>query len=297
LVSEAERARVEVAWERALLTGAPFDTEFQLVNDLCPTRVISWREVTGNHTFVMVDVSAQYRVQRERDHALQELEVSREELKQFAYVASHDLNEPLRMVASYSQLLIRRYKDVIGSEGIEYVDFIQGAVKRMKELLQDLVSYSRALHADLRLAPSPSGAALQWAIMNLQPEIQSAGAEIHHGDLPLVHADQNQLVLLFQHLIGNAVKFRSDRPPFVQVDAEPEDDMWRFAIRDNGIGIEPDLQDRIFAVFKRLHGKDVPGTGIGLAIAKKIVEAHGGRIWVESAPDKGSTFFFTLPTV
>src|SRR6185503_909592 len=224
-----------------------------------------------------------------------ELERSNEELQQFAYVASHDLQEPLRMVSSYTQLLGRRYGDRLDGDAREFMEFIVDGAARMKQLIEDLLTYSRVGTRGRELAPTSSGAALDKAMTNLRASQEASGAQVTHDAMPEVTADGTQLTQLFQNLIGNAMKFRGEEAPRIHVGVEGRDKVWVFTVRDNGIGLDPQYADRIFMMFQRLHNKaEYPGTGIGLAICKKIVERHGGHIWVESRPGEGATFGFTL---
>ena len=224
-----------------------------------------------------------------------ELQRSNEELEQFAYVASHDLQEPLRMVSSFVELLAKDYGGQLGSDADRYIHFAVEGASRMQALINDLLQYSRVGTRGKQLRPTPCDAVVETAVANLQAAIAEAGATVTHDPLPTVLADETQLMQLFQNLIGNAIKFRGGRPPRVHVGAEPRDGEWAFSVRDNGIGIDPQFAERIFLIFQRLHEREkYPGTGIGLAICKKIVERHGGRIWLDSAPGRGSTFHFTL---
>jgi light-regulated signal transduction histidine kinase (bacteriophytochrome) len=225
-----------------------------------------------------------------------DLERSNSELEQFAYVASHDLQEPLRMVAGYTQLLARRYRGRLDEEADQFIEYAVEGVTRMQGLIQDLLAYSRVESMGSEFRPVTMSDALDWALLNLETVIESTGAKITHEELPAVNGDRTQLGQLFQNLIGNAIKFRGQDPPEIRVGAERRGREWVFEVRDNGIGIEPEYRDRIFEIFQRLHpSSEYQGTGIGLAVSKRIVERHEGRIWVESAPGKGSTFFFTLP--
>ncbi len=232
----------------------------------------------------------------ELERKAHELARSNEELQQFAYVASHDLQEPLRMISSYTQLLERRYRDKLDADANEFMDFIVDGAARMKQLIEDLLAYSRVGTRGRAFQAADSKAVLAKAVANLWGAVESSGARITHDALPAVVADPSQLVQLFQNLIGNAIKFRGQHAPAVHVSAEQTDEGWKFSVKDEGIGIDPQYFERIFLMFQRLHSKaEYPGTGIGLAICKKIVDRHGGRIWVESQPGKGSAFFFTLP--
>jgi PAS domain S-box-containing protein len=224
-----------------------------------------------------------------------ELMRSNEELQQFAYVASHDLQEPLRMVSSYTQLLARRHADKLDGDAREFMDFIVDGAARMKQLIEDLLEYSRVGTRGHEMQPVESAQALDRALANLRAAREASGAEVTREHLPTVIADGTQLTQLFQNLIGNAMKFHGDEPPRIHVMGEERDDVWLFTVRDNGIGLDTQFSERIFMMFQRLHTKtEYPGTGIGLAICKKIVQRHGGRIWVDSQPGRGATFGFTL---
>jgi PAS domain S-box-containing protein len=257
-----------------------------------------WRDSQGKIVGIVGisrDITEIKQTQAELQRYAAELERSNQDLQQFAYVASHDLQEPLRMVASYTNLLARRYQDQLDKTAAEFMGFIVDATSRMQALVQDLLAYARVETQAQPLVPTALEAALTQALTNLQVGIRERGATITHDPLPSVMADERQLVQLFQNLIGNAIKFCKDKSPEVHVSAEPRTDDWVVSVRDNGIGLEPQYAEKIFQIFQRLHGKgEYPGTGIGLAICKKIVERHGGRIWVESAAGQGATFSFTL---
>lgn len=232
----------------------------------------------------------------DRKRAEQELARSNEELEQFAYVASHDLQEPLRVVASYVQLLERRYKNQLDADARDFINFAVNATKRMQRLINDLLEYSRVGRRPSTVGSVDAEAALGHVVVNLQTTIEETAAVVTHDALPTVQVDERQLVQLLQNLVANAIKFRRSEAPLVHVSARRTGRMWTFSVRDDGIGIAPEYHQRIFVAFQRLHGQDeFPGTGIGLAICKKIVERYDGRIWVESEPGKYSTFHFTLP--
>jgi PAS domain S-box-containing protein len=226
---------------------------------------------------------------------------SNAELERFAYVASHDLQEPLRMVSSYTQLLSRRYKGKLDANADEFIAYAVDGATRMQKLIGDLLTLSRVGTQAKPSEPVDTGAILQRVLSDMQSTIENVGAQIHYPEkMPTVLADGTQIGQLFQNIIGNGLKFHGEAAPRIEVTVTPEngDEGWRFAFKDNGIGIEPQYFERIFVIFQRLHGKErYAGTGIGLAICKKIVERHGGKLWVESKPGEGTTFLFTLPAV
>ncbi len=226
-----------------------------------------------------------------------ELRRSNEELQQFAYVSSHDLQEPLRMVASYTQLLAKRYKGRLDSDADEFIAFAVDGCSRMQGLIQDLLAYSRAGTNGKTLCEVSGEEALQGALTNLRITIEQSGAVVSHDSLPAIETDETQLTQVFQNLVGNAIKYRAAEAPRVHVSAAKNgDNEWIFSVRDNGLGIAPQYFDRIFVLFQRLHGRnEFEGTGIGLAICKKVLERLGGRIWVDSQLGTGSTFYFALP--
>ena len=242
------------------------------------------------------DITERKQAEAALHHAHEELKRSNAELAQFAYVASHDLQEPLRMVSSYTQLLARRYGDRLDADAREFMAYVVDGAARMKQLIEDLLAYSRVGTRGRDFKPVSIEAPLRRAIMNLKSAIDEAGASVSFDAMPTLEADEMQLAQLFQNLIGNALKFRSTSVPRIHVSSTEQEHEWEFAVTDNGIGIEKEYFERIFMVFQRLHNKaEYPGTGIGLAICKKVVERHGGRIWVESKPGEGSSFRFTLP--
>jgi light-regulated signal transduction histidine kinase (bacteriophytochrome) len=221
---------------------------------------------------------------------------SNTELEQFAYVASHDLQEPLRMVTSYLQLLERRYKGKLDADADEFIAFAVDGATRMQALINSLLKYSRVSTRGKPFELVDCADVLDRVLFSLQMAIEENHAVVAHDDLPTVMADGTQLTQMFQNLISNAIKFHDDRPPKIHVGAEHSDGEWLFSVRDDGIGIDPQHFERIFRIFQRLHNRtEYPGAGIGLTICKKVVERHGGRIWVESELGKGSTFYFTIP--
>jgi PAS domain S-box-containing protein len=242
------------------------------------------------------NITESKRITRELEQRTRELERSNSELEQFAYSASHDLQEPLRMVASYVQLLQRRYQGKLDSDADDFIGYAVDGATRMKALINDVLTYSRAGRGK-PLKPVEVKKALEWALSNLSLLISESKVVVTCDPMPTVLGDESQLGELFQNLIGNAIKFRGPQPLEIHVCATVRNSEWLFAIRDNGIGIEPQYFSRIFLMFQRLHGpQQYPGTGIGLAICRRIVERHGGQIWVESTPGNGTTFFFTLLT-
>jgi len=310
----------------AISEGRPFDLELQLIT---ATRKRLWVRAVGEAVRkdgkvvsvrgVFQDINASKLVELElkkhREHLeelvadrtaelaimVENLNRSNNELAQFAYVASHDLQEPLRMVSSYTQLLARRYQDQLDQDAKDFIGYAVDGANRMQRLIQDLLSYSRITSRGQPPSTLDAHDALGLAVTNLQTSIQETGAMVANGDLPKVLGDRTQISQLFQNLIGNAIKFhRPDEPPRVSVSAFPTPDrqgFWTFRVQDNGIGIEARHFDRLFVIFQRLHGKqEYPGTGIGLALCKRIIERHGGRIWLESEVNVGTTFFFTLPS-
>ena len=227
----------------------------------------------------------------------QELARSNAELEQFAYVASHDLQEPLRMVASFTQLLSERYHGRLDEKADQYIGFAVEGANYMQSLIDDMLSFSRVTSRAKPFQSTDCNVVLQKALANLRVSIAESQAQIKAGPLPRVMADESQLVQLLLNLIGNGIKFHGQQPPLIEISAELQEQEWVFTVKDNGIGIDPRYFERIFVIFQRLHSKRsaYPGTGIGLAICKKVVERHGGRIWVESTPGAGTSFFFSLP--
>jgi PAS domain S-box-containing protein len=242
------------------------------------------------------DITAIKKAERQLQSYARDLKLRNEELEQFAYVASHDLQEPLRMVTSYVQLLKRRYEGRLDEDADEFIHYAVDGASRMQMLINDLLSFSRVSTRGKPFEETDPEFLLEQTLRNLKIQIEENGALVTHDPLPVVMADASQLSQVFQNLISNAIKFHGSDAPRVHVMARQSGEEWCFAVKDNGIGIEPRYFDRIFVIFQRLHSKaEYPGTGIGLAICKRIIERHGGRIWVESEPGEGSTFFFTIP--
>ncbi len=243
------------------------------------------------------DITARKLGEEKLRQTMAELDRSNKELEQFAYVTSHDLREPLRMMTSFSQSLEKRYKDKLDSTANEYIHFIVDGATRMQKLIDDILVYSRVTTRAQPFAPVDMEKVLDDALFSVKAAVQEAGAEVTHDPLPVVKADASQMAQVLQNLLGNAVKFsREGVSPKVHVSAKKDDGAWLFSVQDNGIGIDPELFGRLFNLFQRLHPPDkYPGTGVGLAVTKKIVERHGGRIWVESGPGQGSVFHFTIP--
>ena len=216
-------------------------------------------------------------------------------MEEFAYVASHDLQEPLRAVTSYAQLLARKYQDNLDAKAYKYIKYIVEGATRMQQLIEDLLEFSRVGTRAKALVPTDCDNVLNQVLENLKIAIAESRARVTHDPLPTVMGDEIQLIQLFQNLIGNAIKFRCEEPLRIHISVETREKEWLFSVRDNGIGIETEYFERIFTIFQRLHSKsEYPGTGIGLAVCKKIVERHGGRIWIKSKPGTGTTFYFTI---
>ncbi|HEX2865690.1 MAG TPA: PAS domain S-box protein [Ignavibacteriales bacterium] len=245
---------------------------------------------------LVLDVTKREKTMQQLEHTLQNLKRSNEELEQFAYVASHDLQEPLRMVSNYAQMLSRRYKDRLDDRANQFIEFIVEGSMRMKMLIQDLLSFSRITTKADSFAPTDLNLVLLDVTNDLKVTIEENNAKITYEKLPVINADSTQIRQVFQNLLSNAIKFRGLDDPEISISAERKGKQWSFAVRDNGIGISPEYFDKIFVIFQRLHDREAyPGTGIGLAICKRIVERHGGSIWVESEEGKGTAFYFTIP--
>jgi signal transduction histidine kinase len=242
------------------------------------------------------EIAIRHKAERAAKEFTEELQRSNAELEQFAYIASHDLQEPLRMVASYTELLGERYRGKLDDKADKYIGYAVDGARRMQRLIHDLLAYARVGSQAKPPHPTDSRDVLASVISLMRGAIASAKGEVLSGKLPMVMADEVQLGQVFQNLIGNALKFHGAKPPRVEIGAEPVGNMWQFSVADNGIGMAKEGADRIFQMFQRLHTREeYEGTGIGLTIAKRIVERHGGRIWFESVPGEGATFYFTMP--
>jgi PAS domain S-box-containing protein len=324
-----DRMQVFQEWHYATQNQLTFKSEFRYQR---PDGTITWcyvqavaesnetGEVTG-YVGTLTDISDRKQAEQELRAARDELEIrvqertrelyeinatleqlntelqrSNRELEQFAYIASHDLQEPLRAVAGYTHFLAEEYQNSLDETAQEYIGNIIDGATRMRQLIQDLLAYSRVSTKGKPFSPTDCNHVLRQVFNNLQVLIAENNATIAYDSLPTVRVDKTQLVQLFQNLIGNAIKFRREEPPQIQIAAELRDEVWLFSVKDNGIGIKSKYLERIFQIFQRLHTRsEIPGTGIGLAICKKIVERHYGSIWAESEPGKGTTFFFTIP--
>ncbi|MGH7969274.1 MAG: sensor histidine kinase, partial [Limisphaerales bacterium] len=253
-------------------------------------------ELEAANRLLQLQIAERRRAQESLQQTAQELERSNSDLEQFAYVASHDLQEPLRAVAGYVRLLQLRFPDGLDPKALEYIAGAADGAARMERLINDLLTFSRLGTQPPVLAEADLNLLFRDAVRNLQASIRAAQAIVTCEPLPTLRVDATQMVQLFQNLLGNAVKFRSERPPRIHVAGRADSDRWVILVRDNGIGIEAKYYERIFQIFQRLHTRrHYAGTGIGLAICKKIVERHAGSIWVESQPGQGSSFFFSIP--
>ena len=284
-----------------LITAAVRDRLNKTVDVPCNDKVYSIMLVpiveSGYVNIYGRDITERKRAEEALKLLAEDLHRSNAELEQFAYVASHDLQEPLRMVSSYMQLLSKRYQGRLDEDADEFIGFAVDGAKRMQNLINDLLTYSRVGTRGKPLVPTSCEEAIEEAQSNLQIAIEESNATITHETLPQIDGDPTQLVQLFQNLLSNAIKFRGRAPLCIHVGVARENAEWIFSVRDNGIGIDPKFAERIFVIFQRLHDREsYPGTGIGLAICKRIVQRHGGRIWVESEPGRGATFYFTLPS-
>jgi PAS domain S-box-containing protein len=286
-------------WAHVVLTALR-DYEHRLVGFVKVTRDITDRK-KADQEIRELNASLERRVAERTEELVASNEAllqSNEDLNQFAYAASHDLQEPLRMVALFSQMLHASYTGRLDPEADQYISYVVNGAQRMEQLLKDLLEYSQAgSKSEGPAQPVDCGKIMEKVLLNLQVSIEQNGAYVTWSDLPTVPAHAVRMVQLLQNLVGNAIKYRGQEPPRIHLSAHRRHTGWTFSVRDNGIGIAPEYAQQIFGVFKRLHGNNYPGTGIGLAICQRIVERYGGRIWVESTLGEGSKFCFTLPAV
>ncbi len=293
------------AW-RALLSGgaAVSDLEVEVrraSGDSTWVRLSAW-PVTGEDGKItrfegtIQDILPYKEAQAKLSQQAEALKRSNEELEEITYALSHDLQEPLQLVSRYAHLVAERYGNELGAEGRPLIEHLTGSAERMQALIDAVLDYSRLGTGERRFKPIDLGAVVDEAVENLRGAIDEVEAQVERGDLPTVMADDRQMVQLFQNLIGNAIKFRGEQPLRIRIAAQAREGDWLVSVEDNGIGMDPEHAERIFAMFQRLHTQqEYPGTGIGLAVCKKIVQRHGGEIWVRSEPSKGSTFYLTIP--
>ncbi|MCX9010720.1 MAG: PAS domain S-box protein [Candidatus Methanoperedens sp.] len=304
-IPERIKAEVEATFEKLMagMNGSVKLVENTVLTRSGEERMIAWhntviRDKAGNITGTLSsgeDITERKLAEKELARHAKELARSNAELEQFIYIASHDLQEPLRMISIFTQLLERRYKGRLDKDADEFLDYIVDGAKHMQQMIEDLLAYSRIGTRGKPLEPTDFEAVLNQAVANLKEDIEENEAVVTRDPLPTVMADASQIVELLQHLISNAIKFRKEEPPRILVSAQRKGGEWVFSVRDNGIGISPEFMRRLFKIFQREYVAKYPGTGVGLAICRRIVERHGGRIWAESELGKGSTFYFTIP--
>ncbi|MGH7963223.1 MAG: ATP-binding protein [Candidatus Binatia bacterium] len=302
-VHPEDRQRMDGPVRQIFAEGKELEVEYRIV---WPDGSVHWIGTKGRAFHdgpggavwfrgVALDITARKQAEEALARQAEDLQCSNEELQQFAYVASHDLQEPLRTVSGFVQLLAKRYQGKLDTDADEFIGFVLDGTQRMQALIRDLLAYARVGIQEQARAATDCEVVLEQTLQTLRIAIEQSGAQVTHDPLPLVTVNEGQLGQVFQNLIGNALKFRGPQPPRVHVSARQDGRQWVFTVRDNGIGLDSQYAQRIFQVFQRLHSrKEYAGTGIGLAICKKVIERHGGRIWVESAPGTGSTFFFTI---
>jgi PAS domain S-box-containing protein len=302
LIHPDDQDRVQCAIQAAVSESAPYQVQLRAVH---PDGTIRWLETTGQvirdehgqpvrMLGATTDITDRVIAEAEMQRQAKDLERSNADLERFAFAASHDLQEPLRMITLYSQLLSRSCKAKFDEEDAKNVEIILDGTNRMRTLIQDLLAYSQVTNAQHAPVPVDTEGVFKQVLRNCEPAVKESGAVIEFTSLPVVQARESQLAQVFQNLLVNAIRYRSDVPPRIEVSATRSGREWLFAVRDNGVGSPPQQHARVFELFKRLDSKS-PGTGIGLALCERIIDGHGGRIWVDSAPGKGSTFFFTLP--
>ena len=305
-VHHDDRAAVEQAVQETSSTGVELNTEWRVLD---PKGGERWLMARGRPIYndqgqavsyigIVMDITERKRAEHELSKTILDLERSNKELEQFAYVASHDLQEPLRMVASYTQLLAERYGEQLDDKAKKFIEYAVDGAVRMQRLILDLLTLSRVTTRGSKIQLVDSNVALGMAVASLGESIRESNALVTNDELPQVMADQTQLAQVFQNLISNAIKFRDANPPLIHISARADGPNWLFSVKDNGIGIDPQYKDRIFVIFQRLHTREeYPGTGIGLALCQRIVNRHGGEIWLDSNPGNGSTFYFTIPKI
>ncbi|MFO7894966.1 MAG: ATP-binding protein [Longimicrobiales bacterium] len=288
----------------AILEGGPPINDFQVEHEfpVIGHRIMSVNarriEREGQDLILLAieDTTESVRVRREREELVEQLEESNRELERFAYVASHDLQEPLRMISSYTELLAERYKGELDEKADRYIEYAADGARRMQDMIEGLLQYSRATRLDENMETVDLNQVLTVIQRDVSTALEESGGSLTIADLPNVTGEANRLGQVFRNLISNAIKFRGEKSPEIRVTAEREDGEWRIGVHDNGIGIEPQYADQVFLIFKRLNPrKEYPGAGLGLALCKKIVEFHGGRLEVESELDEGSSFYVILP--
>jgi signal transduction histidine kinase len=286
---------VRLGGEARRVAGGDFATPLPVV--AAPREIADVRrDVEAMRERIVRELAAAEEARARVEEQAAELTRSNADLEQFAYVASHDLQEPLRKIASFCQVLERRYRGQLDERADQYIDFIVDGAKRMQLLINDLLAFSRVGRRNAGHEAVDTRELAELAVTTLSVPIEESGARVEIGDLPVVSGERALLLAVLQNLIGNAVKFRGERPPLVRVGAERDGGEWRFSVTDNGIGIAPGFAERVFVIFQRLHAREAyEGTGIGLALCRKIVEYHGGRIWLDTDHGAGTRIMFTLP--
>jgi len=268
----------------------------EVIAEVNSTRIKDEAGSTSGYVVVYHDITKRQRAAEELERSTEELAKTNADLKQFAYVASHDLREPLRMITTFLQLLERRYKDQLDQNANEFISFAVDGAKRLDKMIMDLLEYSRVANQEMQFNDVGLLEVMDRVLSNLNVLIKENGAQITYDPLPTIWSDENLMVRLFQNLISNAIKYRREEAPIIHIYAEEEGNKYVFSVKDNGIGIDPQHLERIFTLFQRLHThEEYEGSGIGLTIAQRIVHQHGGEIWAESEPEKGSAFYFTIP--
>ena len=280
---------------KSMKEGTPGTVERKIGPDLW-IRSTNNRTAEGGTIGILTDITALKQTQENLEVQATELQRSNEELEQFAYLASHDMQEPLRVIASFCDLLQLRYADKLDDDGKEFIGYAVDGARRMRSLLDDLLTYSRVGRSEIKISPVPLTEVMTEIQGRLSSIIEDEKADLTFDDLPTVNGDQTLLTQLLQNLVGNGIKFHGDTPPKVHVSAERETNCWTISVRDNGIGIDPQYADKVFQMFQRLHGSDTyAGNGLGLALCKRAVERHGGKIWIDPSEASGSTIKFSLP--